>query len=132
MSTSTVFQEIVKNIEHDSNTSTAEAYITIIEKTDKYISVFDALDSEEYAQEYTIYNPAYMDENYFRSILLFSDDIKNNKNIFPIDENAILHYLTNDVDKTMLMTVKNIAFVTNEEEYDTDSIFRNTDIADGI
>ena len=126
-----LFQTIVKNIEYDSLHSTQDNYIVIEEQDNNHITIFDAIDGEINSLTYTIYNPNLINKEYITKRVIFSDDALYKSSLFRLDIEAIIDYLTNKVDKNMLLTIEKIAFVTNEEAED-DSIFKDKNIEEGL
>ena len=100
-----LFQTIVKNIEYDASHSIQDEYIIIEERNNNHITVFDAMEGEINSLTYTIYNPSIINKEYITKRVIFSDDALYKPSLFRLDTEAIIDYLTNKVDKNMLLTI---------------------------
>lgn len=126
-----LFKSIVKKIEYDALHSTNDNYVTIQEQDDNHITIFDALTGEINSATYTIYNPTIINRKYVEKRILFSDDALQKSSLYPICPEAIIDYISNKVDKHMLLTIEKFVFITDEEEED-DSIYLDKSIENGL
>ena len=118
-----LFKQICNSIEKEAqSTADKEDYITIEDKNDVSITVFDFMDVEETNRFFTIRNPKHINREYLDSILRISDCVKDSS--VDLDREKMLDYLDKEVDKDMLMTVQRIVFVTGDEE-DEDSLYKD-------
>ena len=127
-----LFKDMCNDIRMDEKKTENDdyEYIMVEEEADDHITVFDSMEGEVDSKRYTIRNPEYMDRDYFRSIVDFSDCAEAYRKEMPIDKEKVVEYLDGHMDKNMLMTVDRILFVTGDEE-DDDKIFKNERVAEG-
>lgn len=126
----TLYQRICEDILADEKTTadSHDNFIAIEQQDNVSISVYDSMDGYLDGRRYTIRNPEHITKEWLSSIILVSDKAKK---LSPaIDKEKVVCYL-DALDKNLLMTVRRICFITDEEDED-DSINQDELFSEGI